>query len=322
VHTGRAGANHRARELVITDGVLQLGLSFLGAHVLIIFKVYYARFLAQRLGHSLDVHSSGNVGTAPAYEYTDSLHSILLFREFSESGNQRLLRHFFIQHSGDVLGLEMILPLLTDDRQTNRFNELGRLHLTGTTLYASKTGEALIKSGGGHQGLDFSVFYHIYELVGMKFHFLVGGAGAAALAAFHTFAGVHAADSQNLFLQILVFHGASLFQSQGFIKKLGEIYYRVFSAVFLQIIKAMRDMVVHDGNYWEVQIFAYDEESVWLTHLETDLKILPENVFNYKDKLTTYHFETTLQYEKFIYYFVEACIKFINSYIDKTEEKQ
>lgn len=91
---------------------------------------------------------------------------------------------------------------------------------------------------------------------------------------------------------------------------------------FLQIIKAMRNMVVHDGNYWEMQIFAYDEESVWLTHLETDLKILPENVFNYKDKLTTYHFETTLQYEKFIYYFVEACIKFINSYIDKTEEKQ
>ena len=91
---------------------------------------------------------------------------------------------------------------------------------------------------------------------------------------------------------------------------------------FLQIIKAMRNMVVHDGNYWEMQIFAYDEESVWLTHLETDLKILPENVFNYKDKLTTYHFETTLQYEIFIYYFVEASIKFINSYIDKTEEKQ
>ena len=53
---------------------------------------------------------------------------------------------------------------------------------------------------------------------------------------------------------------------------------------FLQIIKAMRNMVVHDGNYWEMQIFAYDEESVLLTHLETDLKILPENVFNYKDK--------------------------------------
>ena len=59
---------------------------------------------------------------------------------------------------------------------------------------------------------------------------------------------------------------------------------------FLQIIKAMRNMVVHDGNYWEMQIFAYDEVSVWLTHLETDLKILPENVFNYKDKLTTYNY--------------------------------
>ena len=81
-------------------------------------------------------------------------------------------------------------------------------------------------------------------------------------------------------------------------------------------------MVVHDGNYWEMQIFSHDTDSIWLTHLETDKKLLPENIFDYKDKLTTYHFETTLQYEKFIYYFVEACIKFIYSYIDKTEENQ
>lgn len=91
---------------------------------------------------------------------------------------------------------------------------------------------------------------------------------------------------------------------------------------FLWIIKKMRDMVVHDGNYWEMQIFSHDTDSIWLTHLETDKKLLPENIFDYKDKLTTYHFETTLQYEKFIYYFVEACIKFIYSYIDKTEENQ
>ena len=91
---------------------------------------------------------------------------------------------------------------------------------------------------------------------------------------------------------------------------------------FLLIIKAMRNMVVHDGNYWEMQIFAYDTDSMWLTHLETDKKLLPENIFDYKDKLTTYHFETTLQYDKFIYYFIEACIKFIYSYIDKMEDKQ
>ncbi len=90
---------------------------------------------------------------------------------------------------------------------------------------------------------------------------------------------------------------------------------------FLLIIKSMRDMVVHDGNYWEMQIFAHDTDSIWFTHLETDKKLLSENTFDYKDKLTTYHFETTLQYDKFIYYFVEACVAFIVNYIKKIGER-
>ena len=86
----------------------------------------------------------------------------------------------------------------------------------------------------------------------------------------------------------------------------------------LSIIKAMRDMVVHEGNYWELQFFAYDDDSSWLTHIETEEPLLSKNTYaNESKQLVTYHFETTLQYERFKYYFVEACINFINNYIDQ-----
>ena len=42
---------------------------------------------------------------------------------------------------------------------------------------------------------------------------------------------------------------------------------------------------------------------------------------NEAKQLVTYHFETTLQYENFKYYFVEACINFINDYIDQLASK-
>ncbi len=91
----------------------------------------------------------------------------------------------------------------------------------------------------------------------------------------------------------------------------------------LAIIKAMRDMVVHDGNYWELQIFAYDDDSTWLTHIETKEQLLSKNTYaNTTKQLVTYHFETTLQYETFKYYFVEACINFINNYIDQLASKK
>ena len=89
-------------------------------------------------------------------------------------------------------------------------------------------------------------------------------------------------------------------------------------ADILSIIKAMRDMVVHEGNYWELQFFAYDNGSIWLTHIETKEPLLSKKTYaNESKQLVTYHFETTLQYESFKYYFVEACINFINNYIDQ-----
>lgn len=86
----------------------------------------------------------------------------------------------------------------------------------------------------------------------------------------------------------------------------------------LSIIKAMRDMVVHEGNYWELQFFTNDNDSIRLTHIETKEPLLSKNTYaNESKQLVTYHFETTLQYENFKYYFVEACINFINNYINQ-----
>ena len=88
-------------------------------------------------------------------------------------------------------------------------------------------------------------------------------------------------------------------------------------ADILSIIKAMRDMVVHEGNYWELQLFAHDKDSVWLTHIETNKQLLSKATYNNSSKqVVTYHFETTLQYEKFIYFFVEACKNYIADYIE------
>ena len=36
-----------------------------------------------------------------------------------------------------------------------------------------------------------------------------------------------------------------------------------------------------------------------------------------KGELLTYNFETTMQYDKFIAYFVDACINFVVDYLEK-----
>ncbi len=82
---------------------------------------------------------------------------------------------------------------------------------------------------------------------------------------------------------------------------------------FFEIIRCVRNLVVHDGDYWSMQFFARDTDSVWLVDLTTD-----ENIFKIDDfvkKRITYHFETTLLYEKFVFYFTDACIRFVQKYM-------
>ena len=86
---------------------------------------------------------------------------------------------------------------------------------------------------------------------------------------------------------------------------------------FLRIIKAVRDKVVHDGNYWEFQMFATDDDSTWTSTLTTNEDILKNYPSPKAEKSIEYHFDTTLQYEQFKFYFVEACINFIKGYIKR-----
>ena len=73
-------------------------------------------------------------------------------------------------------------------------------------------------------------------------------------------------------------------------------------------------MVVHEGIYWEMQFFAHDDDSTWIATIKTKEKLLKSYTYHSKDKREiTYCFETTLQYEKFIYFFIEACVDFIKN---------
>lgn len=87
--------------------------------------------------------------------------------------------------------------------------------------------------------------------------------------------------------------------------------YQITCTDFLRIIKATRDAVVHDGDYWSMQFFARDTDSIWLTSMTTDEQIISCHP---KGKELIYHFQTTLQYDQFKFYFVEACLNYLKSY--------
>lgn len=89
---------------------------------------------------------------------------------------------------------------------------------------------------------------------------------------------------------------------------------------FLNIIKAIRDIFAHEGDFWSTQFFAQDTDSIWITSIRTK-----ENIFDiekvswsrildlFEQKKVTYFFHTKLDYSKFIFYFVQTCIKFIEN---------
>lgn len=94
-------------------------------------------------------------------------------------------------------------------------------------------------------------------------------------------------------------------------------YYELTIDDILSIIKEARDMVVHQGNYWDIQIFARNDDIDWVTHIESNEQLLSKKTYANKNKrLIKYYFETTLQFEKFKFFFVEACINFINYYME------
>ena len=80
----------------------------------------------------------------------------------------------------------------------------------------------------------------------------------------------------------------------------------------LKIIYATRNMVVHGGDYWSMQFFARNTDSVWITCMTTKDEMVSCQP---KGKELTYCFQTKMQYEKFVFYFVEACINYLRNYI-------
>ena len=84
---------------------------------------------------------------------------------------------------------------------------------------------------------------------------------------------------------------------------------------FLYIIKAIRDRIAHDGEHWSMQFFVYDEDVTYFVSMETEDKMIKSYQYHRKNKLMTeYHFETSLNYDRFIYFFVEACINYVRSF--------
>lgn len=96
-------------------------------------------------------------------------------------------------------------------------------------------------------------------------------------------------------------------------------YYDLTIDDFGLILFAIRGMVVHEGDYWSMQFFAKDDEYTWCTQVTTDYKMI-NDYKPQKGKTVTYHFDTTLQYEKFIECFVKGCITYLQVYIETASQ--
>lgn len=91
-----------------------------------------------------------------------------------------------------------------------------------------------------------------------------------------------------------------------------DAHYNITLLDFLSIIKAIRDRIVHDGAHWSMQLFAHDEDSIWFTSMKADKKMIKYEFHRTDNEMIEYHFGTTLNYDIFIFYFVEACINYIS----------
>ena len=79
MHTGRAGANHNAGQLVVRNCLLDHFLSRLGTHILIIGGENNTGFILDRLCNRLHIHRTGNVRTAVTDKNSNSLHGRFSF---------------------------------------------------------------------------------------------------------------------------------------------------------------------------------------------------------------------------------------------------
>lgn len=95
-------------------------------------------------------------------------------------------------------------------------------------------------------------------------------------------------------------------------------WYTLTMRDFWNITRCIRNIVVHDGDYWSMQVFARDSEYTCLAVITTD-----ENVISCckptKNQPITYYFRSALLYEKFVFYFADGCIRYLKNYLSAQE---
>ena len=133
---------------------------------------------------------------------------------------------------------------------------------------------------------------------------------------YKTFSDCVSNDGKKYILDHFQFDGISIQKGDSFSDfEDVDISYTLSIDDFWDFTKCIRDSVVHDGNYWETQLFSNTPDCHLLTHKISTQKILPNCYIPQKGETVYYGFSTTMQYEIFIRYFVEGCINYILKYV-------
>lgn len=82
---------------------------------------------------------------------------------------------------------------------------------------------------------------------------------------------------------------------------------------FFKIIWAVRNLSVHEGDYWSMVFFSDAADCPCITTLTTKDTIISSVKPN--GKKITYVFETSLDYRTFTHHFVQMCIAYVEEYM-------
>jgi hypothetical protein len=102
-------------------------------------------------------------------------------------------------------------------------------------------------------------------------------------------------------LESLTVEGKELTECSGYKMSLEDFFY---------VMKHIRDQVAHEGVFWNFLFFSPDGSPLQ-SYFESDETLILRGVKNCNDLIIQYNFETALLYEKFLLYFVDACVRYI-----------
>lgn len=80
---------------------------------------------------------------------------------------------------------------------------------------------------------------------------------------------------------------------------------------FDEMIFGIRNRVAHDGDYWSSQVFAHASSNVdWVSAYSSESGSKKRQII----------YETNMEYNRFMFYFVEAAMSYIDRYIQKISD--